>query len=159
MHQKKTPHTVIANFFYEFQHPFGLYYGIQYALVELSTPFVNIHWFLNKLHKAGSLLQIINGIVLIVTFACCRLLWGSYLTVVFFRDVWTALHAPQPSWTEYAYSPVRKPLVLQHRAAWWLAGVFMVSNAVVMSLSAFWFGKMIATMRKHVDSRNEKKLK
>lgn len=134
------------------QHPFGLYYGIQYALVELSTPFVNIHWFLNKLGKAGSNLQIVNGLLLIVTFACCRLIWGSYLTFVFFRDVWTALHAPQSSWTEYNYSPSQRPLILEHRAPWWLAVMFMISNAVVMSLSAFWFTKMIATIRKHIET-------
>lgn len=134
------------------QHPFGLYYGIQYALVELSTPFVNIHWFLNKLDKAGSKLQIVNGVILIVMFACCRLLWGSHLTNVFFRDVWTALHAPESSWTEYKYSPSEKPLVLEHQAPWWLAVMFMISNAVVMSLSAFWFVKMIATIRKHIET-------
>ena len=141
------------------QHPFGLYYGIQYALVELSTPFVNIHWFLNKLDKAGSTFQIVNGMLLIVTFACCRLIWGSYLTFVFFRDVWTALHAPQSSWTEYNYSPSERPLILEHRAPWWLAVMFMISNAVVMSLSAFWFTKMIATIQKHIDSSRSKKIR
>lgn len=127
-------------------------------MIELSTPFVNIHWFLNKLDKAGSTLQIINGILLIVTFACCRLIWGSYLAFVFFRDVWTALHAPQSHWTEYKYSPYERPLILEHRAPWWLAAMFMISNAVVMSLSAFWFTKMIATIRKHIETpRSEKK--
>ena len=136
-----------------------LYYGIQYALVELSTPFVNIHWFLNKLNRAGSTFQIINGILLIAIFACCRLIWGSYLTFVFFRDVWTALHARKSSWTEYNYSPFEQPLILEHRAAWWLAGMFMVSNAVVMSLSAFWFTKMIATIRQHIETSRSTKVR
>ncbi|MCJ1398353.1 hypothetical protein MMC11_001551 [Xylographa trunciseda] len=140
-------------------YPFGLYYGIQYALVELSTPLVNIHWFLNKLNKAGSTFQIINGVLLIVTFACCRLVWGSYLTFVFFRDVWTALHASQSSWTEYKYSRSEEPLILEHRAPWWLAVMFMISNAVVMSLSAFWFTKMITTIRNHIDSPRTEKIK
>ena len=87
----------------------------------------------------------------------CRLLWGSYLTFVFFRDVWTALHAPQSSWTEYNYAPSEKPLVLEHQAPWWLATMFMIANAVVMSLSAFWFTKMIATMRKHIESSGREK--
>lgn len=132
--------------------PFGLYYGIQYAFIELSTPFVNIHWFLNKLDRAGSNLQIINGVVLIITFACCRLIFGCYLAVVFFRDVWTALHSPHMSWTEYNYSPTEKPLVLQHQAVWWVAAIFMITHAIVMSLSAFWFIKMIMTVRKHINS-------
>ena len=127
--------------------------------MELSTPFVNIHWFLNKLGRAGSILQIINGLLLIVTFACCRLVWGSYLTFVFFRDVWTALHAPQSSWTEYDYSPSEKTLVLEHRAPWWLATVFMFSDGVILSLSAFWFTKMIATVRRHIEAPGGEKAK
>ncbi len=125
--------------------------------MELSTPFVNIHWFLNKSGKAGSTFQIINGVLLTVIFACCRLVWGSYLTIVFFRDVWTALHAPKSSWTEYDYSPVQRPLRLEHRAPWWLASMFMVSNAIIMSLSTFWFTRMIATIRKHVETLRSKK--
>jgi hypothetical protein len=139
------------------QRPFGLYYGIQYGLVELSTPFVNIHWFLNKTGYAGSKTQIANGVVLIITFACCRLLWGSYMTFTFFSDVWTALHASKPSWTEYNYAAGERPLLLQHEAVWWVGAAFMCTHIVVMSLSTFWFVKMIATMRKHIISIREDK--
>lgn len=125
--------------------------------MELSTPFVNIHWFLNKSGKAGSTFQIINGILLTVIFAGCRLVWGSYLTVVFFRDVWTALHAPKSSWTEYDYSSLERPLVLEHRAPWWLASMFMVSNAVLMSLSAFWSTRTIVTIQKHIRTRRSRR--
>ena len=83
----------------------------------------------------------------------------KFVVLVFFRDVWTALHAPRPSWTEYNYSPLERPLILQHRAPWWLAVMFMISNAVVMSLSAFWFTKMIATMRKHIETPSTEKAK
>ncbi|KAH7372032.1 TLC domain-containing protein [Pyrenochaeta sp. MPI-SDFR-AT-0127] len=137
--------------------PFGLYYGIQYALIELSTPFVNIHWFLNKLGRAGSKLQIVNGAILIVVFASCRLVLGTYLTIVFSRDAWSALHAPAPGWTKYDYSPGQEPIVLQHEAAWWLVAAFLISNGVVMSLSAFWFTKMIATVGRHMSSATEEK--
>ncbi|KAK1079830.1 hypothetical protein LTR33_006063 [Friedmanniomyces endolithicus] len=137
--------------------PFGLFYGIQYALVELSTPFVNFHWFLNKLNKAGSTLQLVNGMILITVFGCCRLLWGSYMTKTFFGDVWTALHAPRSSWTTYNYSPTQKPLVLQHHAEWWVGIVFLATHTVVMSLSIFWFGKMIATMRRPYAGSNGKR--
>ena len=126
--------------------------------MELFLAFVNIHWFLNKLDKAGSTLQIVNGMLFIVTSASCRLIWGSYLTFVFFRDAWTALHAPQSSWTEYNYSPVERPLTLEHQAPWWLAITFMITNAVVMSLSAFWFMKMIATLRKHIKTPSSGKM-
>jgi hypothetical protein len=134
-----------------------LYYGIQYALIELSTPFVNFHWFLNKLGRAGSKLQIANGMVLIVVFATCRLVWGSYLTVVFSRDAWSALHAKGSHWTVYDYSPRQDPLLLEHEALWWVVAVFLSSNAVIMSLSAFWFTKMIKMVGGHMASTGGKK--
>jgi len=71
------------------------------------------------------------------------------MTKTFFGDVWTALHAPRSSWTTYNYSPTQKPLVLQHQAEWWVGIVFLATHTVVMSLSIFWFSKMIATMRRH----------
>src|ERR1700712_1903164 len=88
---------------YSTKYPFGLYYGMLYALIELSTPFVNIHWFLNKLDLSGSRAHLVNGLLLITTFATCRLAWGSYLTVVFFRDVWTALHMEEESTVVIVY--------------------------------------------------------
>lgn len=40
----------------------------------------------------GSLPQLINGICLITTFFSCRLVWGSYMTIIVFSDVWKALN-------------------------------------------------------------------
>lgn len=40
----------------------------------------------------GSLPQLINGVCLITTFFSCRLVWGSYMTVTVFSDVWKALN-------------------------------------------------------------------
>ncbi|OBT44829.1 hypothetical protein VE00_05001 [Pseudogymnoascus sp. WSF 3629] len=139
--------------------PFGPYYGIQYGLVELSTPFVNIHWFLGKMGLAGSKIQMVNGIVLMITFASCRLLWGTYMTFTFFGDVWTAVQADKPSFTLYDYSPSEPPLALEHRAPGWVAVAFMCTHTVVMSLSIFWFSKMVATVRKHGKSKGDGKEK
>ena len=40
----------------------------------------------------GSLPQLINGVCLITTFFSCRLVWGSYMTIAVFGDVWKALN-------------------------------------------------------------------
>jgi hypothetical protein len=109
------------------------------------------------MNRAGSKLQVVNGVILIVMFACCRLIWGSYMTVTFFSDVWTALHASKASKTEYDYSPFERPLVLQHKAAWWVGIAFMLTHTVVMSLSTFWFTKMIATMWNHISAWSKEK--
>jgi hypothetical protein len=35
-------------------HPFANYYGLNFILYEISTPFLNIHWFFDKLNMTGS---------------------------------------------------------------------------------------------------------
>ncbi|KAI9809400.1 MAG: hypothetical protein M1826_003913 [Phylliscum demangeonii] len=73
--------------------PFVNYYGPIFILYELSSPFLNFHWFFDKLQMTGSRPQLYNGIVLLATFFACRLVWGPYQTVRVFADVWTALRA------------------------------------------------------------------
>jgi hypothetical protein len=94
-----------------------------------------------------------------ITFACCRLLWGSYMTVTFFGDVWTALQATAPSSTLYNYSPADPPLALEHRAVLWVAIAFTLTHTAVMSLSVFWFSKMVATIGGHIKSSGTKEVK
>ncbi|KAJ1927538.1 hypothetical protein IWQ60_002842 [Tieghemiomyces parasiticus] len=53
-------------------------YGPYLVLNELSTPFLNMHWFMDKVGMAGSNLQLINGVLLLVTFFFCRLSYGMY---------------------------------------------------------------------------------
>ena len=38
----------------------------------------------------GSTIQFLNGIVLLLTFFSCRLVWGTYNSIVVFADVWRA---------------------------------------------------------------------
>jgi TLC domain len=59
------------------KRPFANYYGLNFVLYELSTPFLNIHWFLDKLNVTGSRLQLYNGIALVVTFFACRVVWET----------------------------------------------------------------------------------
>ncbi len=73
------------------QRPFANYYGLAFVLYELSTPFLNAHWFLDKLGRTGSTPQLLNGIALIVSFAGCRLVWGTYLSVRIYADLWRAV--------------------------------------------------------------------
>jgi TLC domain len=70
--------------------PFANYYGINFVLYELSTPFLNIHWFLDKAGLTGSVWQLINGILLIGSFAGARLFWGAYQSWRIYEDVWKA---------------------------------------------------------------------
>ncbi|KAI4193507.1 MAG: hypothetical protein LQ350_008283, partial [Teloschistes chrysophthalmus] len=72
--------------------PFVNYYGPTFILYELSSPFLNFHWFFDKLHMTGSRPQWYNGILLLASFFSCRLLWGTYQSLRVYQDCWAALH-------------------------------------------------------------------
>ncbi|MCJ1377351.1 hypothetical protein MMC17_000446 [Xylographa soralifera] len=120
--------------------PFLNYYGLNFVLYELSTPFLNINWFLDKVGMTGSWAQLINGVVLITTFGCSRLLWGTYQSVNLYRDVWRAMHTP-------AELPVPR----------WLALAYLASNTVLSLLNVYWFGRMVRTVRARFRRPEEEK--
>ncbi|PVH74579.1 hypothetical protein DL98DRAFT_552137 [Cadophora sp. DSE1049] len=82
--------------------PFANYYDLNFILYELSTPFLNIHWFFDKLNITGSQIQLYNSIALLATFFSCRVLWGNYQSINIYSNVWTALH------TQTLDSPITK---------------------------------------------------
>ena len=98
-------------------------------LYELSTPFLNIHWYLDKVGMTGSTAQLVNGIALITTFGCSRLIWGTYQSVQMFQDVWRAIKQPEEL-------PVPQ----------WLALVYLGSMTLLSGLNFYWFGQMIQTV-------------
>lgn len=130
------------------QRPFALYYGIAYLLFELSTPFVNIHWFLDKVDMTGTPAQWYNGITLMVTFFCCRLVYGSYLSFVFFNDLWTAFNAKHVITTQLEFSTTEKPSSMDHSLPFWFGPIFLIIDTTLMSLNFYWFSKMIEAVRK-----------
>jgi hypothetical protein len=71
------------------------FYAPTFILYELSSPFLNIHWFCDKLNMTGSTLQFVNGIVLLFTFFSCRLCWGTYNSIRVFNDVWRGHSHPK----------------------------------------------------------------
>jgi hypothetical protein len=138
---------------------------LNFVLYELSTPFLNIHWFLDKLNMTGSRLQIYNGIALLVSFFSCRILWGNYQSLRIYSDVLTALQA----------SNVEIPLannvtIFEHpdmkfnlAGTWvimklpmWLVFVYLGSNTLLNFLNFYWFGKMVQTVRSWFQPKDEK---
>ncbi|CAD6573002.1 MAG: hypothetical protein ASARMPRED_005823 [Alectoria sarmentosa] len=114
--------------------PFCNYYGLNFVLYELSTPFLNIHWFMDKLGMTGSTAQLVNGIALVTTFGASRLVWGTYQSVRMYQDIWTAFETP-------GGLPVPP----------WLAVAYVVSNTMLSVLNFYWFGRMITTLRKRFE--------
>lgn len=73
------------------QRPFLNYYASVFILYELSTPFLNIHWFFDKLGMTGSKAQLYNGIILLVTFFTSRLIWGVGQSFMVWYDMYRAI--------------------------------------------------------------------
>jgi hypothetical protein len=61
--------------------PFAQGYGPYILAFEGSTPFVNIHWFCDKLGLTGSTFQAINGLLLMISFFFFRIWMGTYALV------------------------------------------------------------------------------
>ncbi|KAI1821105.1 TLC domain-containing protein [Xylaria intraflava] len=157
-------HAVSALLVYSFGfRPFVNYYSCIFILWELSSPFLNIHWFCDKLGLTGSRLQLYNGLVLIGTFFSCRLVWGTYQSSLIYRDIWAGLSAtPDILSADKADLPARYAESMQFVTAAttlpkWLAAIYVGSNLTLNSLNFYWFFKMIEAVRKRFDPKVESK--
>ncbi|KAL8818822.1 MAG: hypothetical protein Q9191_007855, partial [Dirinaria sp. TL-2023a] len=130
--------------------PFVNFYGPTFILYELSSPFLNFHWFFDKLHMTGSRPQWYNGLVLLSSFFCCRLVWGSYQSIRVYTDVWSALHIDDPGvlTREWVADDPTMQYAGDTTVPAWLSFVYLGSNIVLNTLNFYWFGKMIETIRK-----------
>ena len=164
------------------QRPFCNYYGPVFILYELSTPFLNVHWFCDKLNMTGGKLQWYNGMILLSVFFGCRLIWGTYQSLRVYQDVWHTMHLNLQSGPVLreiresthssifvprdgqlclgekscvsAHAEVMKFTGLQTQAIpLWLAMVYLTCNMVLNALNFYWFGKMIETVRKRFDGK------
>jgi hypothetical protein len=153
------------------KRPFVNYYSTTFILWELSSPFLNVHWFCDKLGLTGSKVQLYNGIALIFTFFSCRLVWGTYNSVRVFGDVWSAMHN-KPSYipltSEVAQNltvPIRYESTMRFVSEsssipTWLGALYLAANLTLNSLNFYWFVKMIQAVQKRFDpSQKEDALK
>jgi hypothetical protein len=136
--------------------PFANYYGLNFVLYELSTPFLNVHWFLDKLGYTGSWVQFVNGILLLAVFAGCRLGWGTWQSLLIYGDVWRAWWATEPYGLKCkAYRVVMRSASVPAECMVlpsWLALVYVGSNTVLSVLNFWWFYKMVLAVRKRFQS-------
>jgi hypothetical protein len=138
--------------------PFGNYYGVNFVLYELSTPFLNVHKFLDKFGLTGSKAQLYNGILLIISFFGCRLIWGAYQSVLIYNDVWRAWHAETPLSNGCShffqatglYALIDVPFRCRVLPTW-LGAFYVGANTTLTLLNVFWFNKMISAIRKRFD--------
>jgi hypothetical protein len=115
-------------------------------LYELSTPFLNIHWFFDKLGMTGTKAQLYNGLTLLVVFFSCRLVWGAYSSFNIYRDVWNALSLSNSAKFETNSELMR--FGNDRSLPVWLVVLYIGGHVILQMLNVFWFGKMIAAVRK-----------
>ncbi|KAF8521561.1 DUF887-domain-containing protein [Hysterangium stoloniferum] len=106
--------------------PLFAYTSVNFLLMEMSTPFVNMHWFFDKTGRTGTTLQLVNGLTLIVVFFGARICYGSlvaYRFLIFLYNSRAAL--PQL-----------------------LALTYAVGTMSLQVLNWVWMYKMLAALRK-----------
>jgi len=113
--------------------PFIAYYGARSLLWEVSTPFLNIHWWLDKTERTGSLFQMINGAFLISTFFCFRIVYGSWITWNF----WYTLYSVRSQFSTTTLT------------------IYVVGNASLNVLNWIWLSKMISALLKRFTTKEE----
>jgi hypothetical protein len=168
-------HAISALWVFSFGfRPFVNFYSPTFILYELSSPFLNIHWFLDKINMTGSKLQWYNGMMLLFVFFSCRLVWGTWQSALVYRDMW---HALKQTWSSHSLvEPVNiSTQVFQVRdgslcvdeacaragaevskfasftaagVPTWLVLTYVASNLVLNGLNYYWFSKMIETVMK-----------
>ncbi|KAL1638832.1 hypothetical protein SLS58_008537 [Diplodia intermedia] len=165
-------HAVSALSVYSFGfRPFVNFYAPTFILYELSSPFLNIHWFCDKLNMTGSRVQLYNGFCLLGTFFAARLCWGTYQSFHVFADIYRAIQAGglvsgpglaglgagADSATTAEQQQQAQPVAETMRFAEgtevpvWLAATYLAANLTLNSLNFFWFNKMIETVRKRFE--------
>ncbi|KAL1896478.1 hypothetical protein Cpir12675_002767 [Ceratocystis pirilliformis] len=130
--------------------PFVNHYACIFILWELSTPFLNIHWFLDKLNMTGSKLQAYNGAMLIFTFFICRLVFGTYQSYLTMKDIWASINVvPAVAYLEPSKLPsVHQFTTVDSAIPVWLGLAYLAANITLNSLNFYWFIKMIQAVAK-----------
>lgn len=112
--------------------PLLMYDGLGVLIWELSTPFLNIHWFLDKLKMTGSRAQFVNAMCLVVTYIGVRLVLGVYMSYSLITQLWNpALVLPS--------LPIRM--------------VYTLGLPTLNFLNYMWFFKMLRAIKKRFPAK------
>jgi len=115
----------------------------------------------------SSRLQLYNGITLIVSFFCCRVLWGNYQSLRIYMDVLTALQtsnvqvplANNITVFDYQHPDMRINFAgdkIMMKLPMWLLFVYLGSNTLLNFLNIYWFGKMVQTVMSRFQPKDNK---
>jgi len=121
--------------------PFSQYWGLIFLLFELSTPFVNLHWWFDKVGMSGSKAQVINGLVVLLLFFGVRLVFGmtkSYQYIVIMYSAWL-----DPGWH-----------ALQDGGFVYRCVFYSAAAVILNCLNVYWFAAMVRSILSRVRVNN-----
>ena len=100
----------------------------------------------------GSRAQWYNGMILLVTFGSCRLLWGTYQSYKIYSDLWNAVYKVNPNPIDTVRAGHTSALIddLNHdnNIPMTVAIFYLASNTLLVFLNFYWFNAMIAAVTK-----------
>ncbi|GIL84488.1 hypothetical protein Vretifemale_13150 [Volvox reticuliferus] len=121
-----TIHALSSHMAYTFGAVTGFlhYYAPVFLMWEVSTPCVHLRWFMYKAGLANSVWYLVNGLMMIVAFFACRILWGYIGSYYLVTDVVGEQYRPG------------SPFPVAATMGYCLAAV------VMNTLNTYWFLKM-----------------
>ncbi|GFZ47742.1 hypothetical protein JCM24511_05489 [Saitozyma sp. JCM 24511] len=128
----------LAVYLFSFR-PFLAGFGPPFLLWEMSTPLLNMHWFMDKLGYSTKrpTIFLVNALAFMLVFFLARIVYGGYNSFVFFRTMWVERH--------------RIPLHLHL--------IYCLGNLALNALNWLWFSKMVSKMLARLSGGDEPKRK
>ncbi|KAI8893995.1 TLC domain-containing protein [Globomyces pollinis-pini] len=121
-------------FFLTFQ-PYTHSFGKTFLLFEVSTIFLNIHWFCDKTGRSGSTLQWINGMCLLASFLFFRLIWGTYSMIEYIIIGYMA----------------------RDQVAWFIYPLYALCALTLGGLNFYWYSIMIRSVMSRFQNKDTHK--
>jgi hypothetical protein len=87
----------------------------------------------------GSILQLVNGAFVLLSFFLSRIIWGTWLQMWWYFDIWHVYQVQQ-----VGVLPDR-----EHLPTWLLLAHFL-SGVVLQILNYMWFCKIVQTMYRRI---------
>ena len=112
----------------------------------------------------GGTAQLVNGIALLATFFGSRLVWGTYQSVMVYRDILAVLqHGATDDGLGLKTGIGGGSGVMRFSGGkalpMWLAYTYLGSNSLLTVLNFYWFWRMIETVTKRFRSPPDRKPK
>lgn len=127
--------------------PLVNYYSSIFILWEISTPFLNVHWFMDKVNMTGTRAQLYNGILLLFTFFTSRLVFGTYQSYRVLSDFWRGVGST-PDIAVLGHLPSMAFVDEATTVPLWAFLSYFFSNMTLNFLNFYWFFKMVSAVRK-----------